>query len=261
MELTGNSFTENDGMINIDYSRYGRYTVKDNLELNLPHNKISFARINDDKFSYHRTGHGNESVDKIITTKTKDLQIELSPTLPIHLPAYKTDFIFLRFTNQLFLSRNIFTEISIPFPIEIGVFVVNDTFVDNLDFFACEPLYSRFGLYGPTEEGKLCKYAKIRLNDNKIIPFIHAKMKVKIHNELEKATSLGRMVLPVTDHDLYYDGINARIDNLKVYIKNRGGLELAEIIQDKISNTKGWTRAPRDMEKTDYKFSMELGFD
>ena len=245
-----------------NFSKYGRYSVKDELELEFPSTKISISRIDNEKFSYKRTNSENESINKIISAKSPGFGIEVAPVIPVNLPKHKTDFLFLRLTEKLFLNKNSSAEIFIPLPIEIGVFYIEHNKAKTFDFFTYDPLHSRYGLYGPPEEGILCKYAKVSLmNANEESPFVYAKMRVFVHNELDKGVSLGKIVFPVTDHELYYKDTNVLVDNLKVAIKHRGALELVEVIQDTIQKPNGWTKSPTHRHKTDHKFSMEKGFD
>lgn len=245
-----------------NFSKYGRYSVKDRLELEFPSTKISISRIDNEKFSYKRTNSENESINKIISAKSPGFGIEVAPVIPVNLPKHKTDFLFLRLTEKLFLNKNASAEVFIPLPIEIGVFYVEHNKAEPFDFFTCYSLHSRYGLYGPPEEGILCKYAKVSLmNANEESPFVYAKMKVFVHNELDKGVSLGKIVFPVTDHELYYKDTNVLVDNLKVVVKHRGALELVEVIQDTVKKPDGWTKSPTHRHKTDYKFSMEKGFD
>ncbi len=242
------------------YSKYGNYMIDEKLELFFPKTTVLILRSNDGKFLYKRTNSENEIIQKIIATNSKSFEIQVVPLLPLHLPSYKTDYLFLRFSDQIFISKNCSTEIHLPFPVEIGIFTTIDS-IDLIDFFTCESFHSHFGLYGPPEEGKLCKYAKIPVQYNKDEPFVYAQMKVKVLNELERGISLGRIVLPATDLDLYYNDKSAIVDNLKLILKNRGGLEIAEIAPDRVMSSKGWAKSPRDIEKTNFTFAMEKGFD
>ncbi|HSD04617.1 MAG TPA: DUF432 domain-containing protein, partial [Nitrosopumilaceae archaeon] len=182
MKVTEDSFsTENTDSVNntLGYSKYGHYIVKKELEINLPNTAIKFSHHSKNKFSYHRTNSESEDVHKIIAVKSEPLQIELIPSLPLHLPAYKTDFVFLRFINKLFLSANSSTEVVVPFPIELAICITENNTTDYLDFFTCDGSNSRYGLYGSPEEGKLCKYARIPWEYNENVSYFrYAKMKI-----------------------------------------------------------------------------------
>jgi hypothetical protein len=241
--------------------KFGKYVIKNGTTLSVSKNKIQFTKIDKDKFSYIRNDPENKSTRKIIHHKTTDLEIELVPILPIQLPSYKTDFVFLRFAEPIFISSKSTTEITIPFPIEIGVFLITDGHADMFDCFSCEPSYSRFGLYGTPEEGKLCKYAKIPLffDKNTLSSLAHASLKIIVENELEESAHIGKIIVPASDHDLYYNDENVMMDDLKIVIKNRGGLRIIEVVQKQMTKPENWSLS-RNIKKTDYKFAMEWGF-
>lgn len=236
-------------------SHFGKYTIKDKLTLNLPNNVITLYDLGNGKFSYIRNSQ-DTTTKKIIQAKSEIFQIELMPVLPIHTPSYKTDFFFIRFSEPLFIAKNSTVEISIPFPIEIGLFLLEQNESSGFDFFSCDPSNSRFGLYGTPEDGKLCKYGTSSLDNKQDVlqPFIHAQFKIKITNELDEATSVRKIVFPVTDHDLYYHNSNVVMDDLVATIKNRVGLHVIETVQNQITKPLGWNVASRDTEKSDYKF-------
>ncbi|QLH08787.1 DUF432 domain-containing protein [Candidatus Nitrosotenuis sp. DW1] len=242
--------------------KFGKYTIKKDTTLHMPENEIQFSKIDSDKFSYARKD-SEKVTRKTIHCKTKDLEIEMAPILPIHLPSYKTDFVFLRFADPIFISGKSTTEITVPFPIEIGVFLINDDHADMLDCFSCEPSYSRFGLYGTPEEGRLCKYAKIPPSFDKKTSssLAHANLRIAIENDLEESAQVGKIIIPASDHDLYYNDENVIMDDLNVMIKNRGGLKIIEVVQKQITKPDDWSLSPRNIKKTDYRFAMEWGFD
>lgn len=243
-------------------SGFGKYDLRDGLILNLPNNIITLHNLGDGKFSYIRNSQ-NETIKKIIQVTPNTHKIELAPVLPIHVPSYKTDFFFLRFEDPLFIAENSTMETLVSFPIEIGLFLVGQNKPSGFDFFSCDPSNSRFGLYGTPEDGRLCKYATVSLDGKRIVmqPFINAQLKIEIVNELNESAYVGKVVFPVTDHDLYYGDGEVRIDSLRAIIKNRVGLHVTETVQNPITKPANWNLASRDAEKTDYKFSMERGFD
>lgn len=245
-----------------DYPEFGRYIVKDNLVMSLPNHKITCSQLNENSFSYKRETAGEETIKKIIHPKTADFQIGLMPILPVHTPSYKTDFFFMRFREQIYMSQNSSMEIIVLFPIEIGMFLVEEDHSGLIDYFSCDPMGTHFALYGNPEEGKLCKYAQIQIDSSSTQQlFTHAQMKIKIANESDEGVFVGKLVFPVTDHDLHFHKTSVIIDGLTATIKNRIGVRVIDMIQDPIRGTEGWKKAIRDNQKTDYKFSMERGFD
>lgn len=241
--------------------KFGKQIIKNDTALTISKNKILFSRVDKDKFSYTRNDPENKITKNLIQYRG-NLEIEIAPVLPIHLPAYKTDFVFIRFTDPIFISGKSTTELTVPFPIEIGIFLISDGQTDMLDCFSSEPGNSRFGLYGTPEEGKLCKYVKTPLFFDKNIPSpsAYTNLRITVENELEESAHVGKIIVPASDHDLYYNNENAMMDELKIEIKNRGGLKIIEVVQKPIVKPDNWSLSPRNIKKTDYKFSMEWGF-
>jgi hypothetical protein len=246
-----------------DFSNFGRYLSKDKLVLNLPNNTLTFSRLGKNKFSYTRQSNQNEYIKKIIQAESENFNIELAPVLPIHVPSYKTDFFFIRFVDPLYISQHTTSEFLISFPIEVGVFVIEQNRPGGIDYFSCDPINARFALYGPPENGKLCKYTIISLEEKQPVnqPFIHAQLKIELENHLEEGTTVRKLVFPVTDHDLYFHDTNVMMDGLRATIKSRVGVQVIDMVQKPISQLEEWQLASRDTKKTDYKFSMEQGFD
>lgn len=253
--------TGNLKLSNKDYSNFGRYVVKDGLEISLPNNDMICSPLNKDTFSYKRK-NSESAIKKIIQPRSSDFEIGIMPILPVHVPSYKTDFFFMRFDEEVYVSQNAAVETDILFPIEIGVFLVEQERAGLIDCFSCDPDNARYALYGPPENGRLCKYAYMSFEKHDTHqPFVHAHMKLRITNELDDGAMVRKIVFPVTDHGLYYHHSDVIMDGLGVTIKNRLGIKVAETVQSQISGIEGWHTAIRDTQKTDYRFSMEGGFD
>jgi uncharacterized protein len=251
------------------YSGYGNYQIVDKLELTLPKTEIIFERKSDNQFSYYRKNSENKIVNKLIPRKGKDLQIELAPILPLNLPQKKTDdLMFLRLANSVFVGKESMMEILVQFPIEIGIFIINltDGSKDFFDCFTCEPMHSRFGLYGIPDGGKLCMYSKVAvLSKHEYDEYIFAIMKVSLKNKLNHGVSIGKLVFPVSYHDIYYlDGKSeAHIDDIKATLKNDINQEVINIIHVPYSKKNSdWKLAPRSEPKFEkIGFTMDKGFD
>lgn len=243
------------------FSKFGSYELKDELTLILPNNTITLHDISNGKFLYHRVSQ-NEVIKKIIQSGSSQIKIELTPVLPIHIPSYKTDFFFLRFTEPLFIGALTSMKGKVSIPIEIGIFLADQIKPTTIDFFNCDYQNARFGLYGLPVDGKLCKYATTSLENNPSIlqPLIYAQLEIEITNELEEPVNVSKLVFPVIDHDLYFHGYNVVMDGLKATIKNRIGLQVMETRQNPPKIPKGWSLAQRDTRKKNYDFSMEGGF-
>lgn len=244
----------------INSPKYGVYVVKDRLELELPQNSITLERISDDKFSYHREGNSG-TIEKLISIRTPNLEMEFVPTLPIYTPSYKTDYMFLRLAKPIFVSKDSTTEVFFSIPVEMGLFFTGSAIREPFDVFSCDPDSSRYALYGQPENGKLCKYAISLPKEKEVIasPYLQGQIKIIIKNELETGITIGKIVFPIRDHDVYYEKSKAAFDNLQIEIRERLGVEIADMTQLNDSGPKEWKKSPRTMKITDLKFSMVEG--
>jgi len=250
------------------YSNYGEYTISKKLELNLPKTKIIVEK-KENKFSYFRRNSENQELKKSIPGKKEKLRIELAPILPLNLPSKKTNnLMFLRLKESIFVERDSTIDILIQFPIEIGVFVINsDNTKDFFDCFTCEPMHSRFALYGTPENGKLCMYGKVDSleESEQPQPYVFAKMKATISNKLKEGISIGKLVFPVTHHSIYYpiDSSEAHIDDINATIKKEIKQKIIEIHHANLSKKDSkWRLSPRpDIKLEKEAYTMSRGFD
>lgn len=245
-----------------DYTQYGIYTVNDGAEFRFPNNVITLKRASRDKFLYSRKSH-DTLIEKLLSIRTPDLEMEAVPTLPLYVPSYKTDYMFLRLSKPIFVSRNSSTEVFALIPIEIGLFFTGNEVREYFDVFACEPRGSKYALYGQPDQGKLCKFATIipHAIEKEALPYVEGKLKIIINNELDTGVSLGKIVFPIRDHEVYYNQSAASYDNLKITIKEKVGVKIAEVTQQDNTGPDGWHSSPITMKKTELKFLMEMGFD
>jgi hypothetical protein len=116
--------------------------------------------------------------------------------------------------------------------------------------------------------GNLCMYSKVGIVDKtENEPYIYAFMKVSISNQLGRGVVIGKLVFPVTNHNIYYkNGENiAHIDDIKAVIQKGHMGDVIEIEQVDYSNkSKGDLKiAPNTSTSSNNKskFVMERGFD
>ena len=250
------------------YSEYGEYSISTKERMNFPKTQIIVEK-KETKFSYYRINSEGQEIRKSIPGKKEKLRIEIAPVLPLNLPAKKThDLMFLRLKDSIFVEKNSTVEILVQFPIEIGVFVINnDNSKDFFDCFTCEPMHSRFALYGTPEKGTLCMYGKVdTLNTSeKPLPFVFAKMKAKISNKLKEGITIGKLVFPVTHHSIYYpeNSSECHIDDISATIKKELNQKIIEIHHDELSKKgKTWKRSPKpDIKLEKEAYTMTRGFD
>lgn len=246
----------------VDALEYGTHTVKEKLEFCLPDNSIIIERVSADKFRYRRmTSSG--IVEKIIAVRMPNLEIEFVPIHSLYTPSFKTDYMFLRLMQPIFVSRNSVTDIFVSVPIEIGLFFTGNEIREPFDIFSCAPSCSRYALYGDPDQGTLCKYAKVVIHTRKekLDRYICGGLKITIDNELGTGISLGKVVFPLQDHDIYYNNVDAVYDDLKIDVRDRLGIEVVDVMQQNETGPKEWSKSPRLKKQTDIKFAMEKGFD
>lgn len=258
------SESQNDDVPN--FSKYGQFQVDNSLNLSYPGTDIKLERISNYSFSYCRTDNEGKTTEKIISRPAGILDLEICPVLPMNLPARKTnDLMFLRFEKQIYVSRNSKIDVFAPFPIEIGVFVQESSGKDAsiLDCFTCEPMHSRFGLYGTPDNGNLCMYAKVPL-EKQSESFVYALTKISIINDTDNGMLVGKIIFPVTQHKMYYveNTTEAHTDDLSMVIRDTGK-KIAQIKRvEYMQSEQDWKIAPSicDIKGND-EFLMDRGID
>ena len=244
----------------IVFSNYGIYDLQDELELLLPNTSIKFHRISDNAFSYFRKNSEGKIIEKIIPVKSNDLKIELAPIRPLNHPARRTSHIFLKFDKDIHLSANSAASIFVHCPIEIGIFLIHDSIHDSLDWITCNPLNSRFGLYGSPDTGILCKYAKVSsatdYNDSN--SYLEGVLQIILENTLSSSQSISKVVFPITDNTLYYQNSKTIIDGIKITLKKRAAVNIADVTATSLETD--WSKSPTWEDKTTNS-NMEMGLE
>lgn len=240
------------------FSNYGLYDIDESLELNLPNIEIRIRKISKNVFSYSRKNADNDLIEKIIPVGSSKLQIELCPIRPLNFPAKRTTHVYLDLDTPIFLSEQSSANFFLLCPIEMGVFFVHDGHKDSLDCFTCDPVNSRFCLYGSPESGTLCKYTKTKIVESydDSSPFVNAVLKVNLQNELSKGLSIDKIVFSISDNSIYYQDSKAIIDSLRAVLKKKLTLEIIEVDSEKIQTD--FTLSPT-YEKVETIKRMDMG--
>lgn len=242
------------------FSNYGTYDVNDSLEISFPNTEIKIDRIGEKAFSYFRKDSEGNVVEKMVPAKSNDIKIEVAPIRPLNHPARRTGYVFLKFDKEIYLSENSAASVFVHCPIEIGIFLVHNSHHDSLDWITCNPLNSRFGLYGPPDTGTLCKYAHVSLASDysDSVPYIEGVMKIVIENTLDSGQTVSKVIFPITDNSLYYENSKAIIDGITVTMKKRAVVSIADVKTTPVSTD--WTKSPT-WEDTTVSTSMEMGLE
>lgn len=241
-------------------SNYGIYTIDKALEFTFPNTEIKIERIGDHVFSYVRKDAEDNILKKIIPVISSDLTLELCPIRPLNYPAYRTSHVYLDFESPVFLSEGSAATVFVRCPIEIGVFLVHGKHKDSLDWFTCDPINSRFCLYGSPESGTLCKYTNSEIVESydDSIPFINAVLKIDIKNTLDRGFTITKIVFPIIGNSLYYKNSKATIDPLSATLKKKLTLEIIDV--DAAPMQTDWAKSPT-YEQTEAIRHMDMGVD
>ena len=242
------------------FSNYGVYEINENLELFLPNTVIKIDRIGEKAFSYLKKDSEGNITEKMIPAKSNKIKVEIAPIRPLNHPARRTNYVFLKFDKDIYLGHNSAASIFVHCPIEIGVFLIQNSHRESLDWITCNPINSRFGLYGAPDTGTLCKYAEVTfatdLSDS--IPYIEGVMKIIIENNLNSGQTVDKVIFPITANSLYYEGSKTILDGIKVTLKKRAVVSIADVQKDPLSTN--WTKSPTWEDTTIYT-SMEMGLE
>jgi hypothetical protein len=242
------------------YSNYGVYEVNENLQLSLPNTEIKIDKIGENAFSYFRKDSEDKIIEKMIPVKSDEIKIELAPIRPLNHPARRTGHVFLKFDREIYLSKNSAASIFVHCPIEIGIFLIHGSNRESLDWVTCNPLNSRFGLYGSPDTGTLCKYAQVSLatDYDDSLPYVEGVMKIIIENTLSSGQTISKVVFPITDNSLYYEDSKTIIDGIKVTMKKRAVVNIVDVKTTTVETD--WTASPT-WEDTTVSASLEMGLD
>lgn len=247
---------------NREFANYGIYEIEDQLELFFPSVEIRIKRRDKGNFSYLRKDPEGNIVEKIVPTLDhKKMKIEIAPIRPLNYPAHRTNFVYLKFDQEVFLSKGASTSFLARCPIEIGVFLLHDTHKDSMDWFTCDPSKARFGLYGAPDTGNLCKFYKVPIVDDPedSTPFYNCVMRLNFENLLDRGYSVTKAIFPITDHHLYYNGNKAQLDSLNVTLRRRILVEYVETSEVPLKDIT-WEQSP-SWEKDTETPSVEMGLE
>jgi len=242
------------------YSNYGVYVIKDNIEFSFPNVTIKIEKIGEHVFSYIRKDADENLLKKIVPVSSSELTIEISPIRPLNYPARRTVHMYLDFETPIFLSEGSAASVFVRCPVEIGIFLVHDGHKDSLDWVDCEPLNSRFCLYGSPESGTLCKYASSDIVESyeDSIPFTDGILKIDLKNDLDKGLTISKIVFPVSDTSVYYKNSKAMFDSLKAVLKKKLTLEILDVTSQAVVTD--WARSPT-YERIESIKRVDMGVD
>ncbi len=242
------------------FSDYGIFVIDENKDFLFPGIEIKIEKIGPNVFSYSRKDSENNLVEKMIPTTSDQLILEFSPIRPLNYPARRTNYVYLELETPVFLSEGAAAKIFARCPIEIGIFLVHDEHKDSLDWFSCDPINSRFGLYGNPESGTLCKYSKSNIvaSYDDSTPYFDSVMEINLKNNLDRGYLLSKIIFPISDNAIYYQKNKAIVDSLDVILKKKVLIEIIDVASKKIDSS--WTMSPTFEGVTTAK-KMDMGLE
>lgn len=200
----------------------------------------------------------DEEIEKFIYAEKGELVI--CPVEPVNLPKEGTaEHLLIELEKPIIIEPDVEDSIYIKFPVEIGIFLVDEKDIERIDIFTItKPKYT---LYGSPESGIICRWWKSNIyNDlpevNKVYEGI---MKVDIENNYNEWVEINKIVFRAFDMKIYYDGY--------AYMHSR-----LSIMKKMIGETTFIKRKPKGMKesidiylakgikKLEKKFVMEWGF-
>lgn len=240
---------------------YGTYEITDYLELEFQNIKIKIEKVIDNAFTYLRKDAEGNIVEKIIPIKENKLMLELCPIRPLNYPARRTEYVYLNLDKEIFLSESSAASIFIQCPIEIGVFLVHGQHKDSLDWFTCDPLNARFGLFGPPDSGTLCKFFKAHVVESceSSDPFLNAVVQINFENQLDIGHPISKVVFPIINHSIYYKGTLAAIDTVNVILRKIGLVKYGDVEVAPFTVPE-WIKSP-SLEHNIITHTIEMGLD
>lgn len=246
-----------------EFSNYGKYVIEDELNLELPYTSISFKKESEKKFAYDRIDSQDSKCSKIITTKSDAPEILLVPITPNHQPSNEANHILLKFDREIMLEHDSTARFNLNCPIEIGIYLLDGKKSFLLDSCTCEPMHSRFAIYGDQEEGILCKYMEISTREvqDHARPFVYAKMSLEIVNQLKSQTAINKIIIPVQNLRLFYNEQFAATNKISYTIKDTTVTRetIADINSSSKPSQEGWQQARVGRERKNTPFLMDKG--
>ena len=244
----------------ITFSKYGVYTISESFELFFPGIEIKIDKISENVFSYWKKDFEDNIVEKKIPVKSSELKIEVAPIRPLNYPAKRTNYYYLEFESPVFLIEGSSATVFVQCPIEIGLFLIHDSHKDSLDWFTCDPVNSRFGLYGTPESGTLCKYSKTPIvgSYNDSLDYFNGVIKINLKNDLPGGHSITKIVFPMLDTGLYYEDTKAIYSTITGTLRKKITLELFDVEPEAFDTD--WAKSP-NYEKIEVVKRMEMGLD
>lgn len=147
---------------------------------------------------------GKSRIERYIAY-SPDTYLLINPVEPVNLPKPITSYILLEFVEPIIMAPSSTVRVYSTFPVEIGVFIVNEKNSELLDVFSL--VTQKYTLYGTPRSGVVCRYWQTRVSTE--LPEVNllkeGVLKLKILNNSDYWVTINNLVLDVNDITIYYD--------------------------------------------------------
>lgn len=174
-----------------------RAGIKD-YEMEFGENKITINSAGS-AFSYKRFSGGKLDAEAMIVSDDDMVVIGVFPIAPLFTPKSVARNIYLKFKSPVVLDQNSEAEVFAKMPIEIGVYRQTKGEEVLLDAFSLQR--QRYALYGPPENGVVCRYIETEVGVGKddINPkkYEEALVKIRIKNAIDNVVKVSKVIVPM----------------------------------------------------------------
>ncbi len=181
---------------------YGEHKLEDR-KFELKDLIIHIEKVGEGSFTYRRIAGEDEKKKVLIDSSEGSLGIYPIPS--VFIPQRISDHIEIVFDSSILLGPNASRDVFFLIPIEIGVFLIEKNDTSLIDSFNFEN--AKYALYGPAENGIICRYYKTSPMYKKpeLDPLKHAIISLKTINNTNNWISINRVVFSVLDLIFYYN--------------------------------------------------------
>jgi len=201
---------------------------------------------------------GKNEVEKFIHADRG--KVVICPVEPVNLPKEGVaGHLLIELDKPLIIEPGLKDAFYAKFPIEVGVFLVDEKDVERIDIFT--KTKSKYTLYGPPESGIICRWWKSSLYNEipEVDSLYEGVMKVEIANNYYEWMEIRKVVFRAFDMKLFYNDHAYMHAILNISKRTFGETTFNK---RKPKNMKGAIDIylAKGIKKFEKKFIMELGF-
>lgn len=233
---------------------YGEY----NLPLKIEREDFSLSFEKENGYIIYKRECLGETVTKTIFSKKG--KVLLNPIEPTNMPKSITSHLLVEFDSPLIIGPEIQKTVFLTFPIEIGVYIVQEKKYQLIDIFSSS--VQKFTLYGEPAEGIICKYWKSKVCSIAPAPncLKEGVLELVLSNSSSNWVEVKQAVFNSYGMKIYY---NEQKTTMKANLKLRDdgtaetGFEELSLKKDMVKSIEVYTTSK--LRVTPIKFLMEYG--